>query len=106
MSVACTRTTDESTPTTTRSSNGAAPTHPSRDALVLEDPATLGYAVVLPPVTADLEAAIHAISLQTPFLPVRRPENEPTAYDSVDEFLAEHPHGETLRPILKEHFDY
>jgi hypothetical protein len=106
MSVTCTRPTSDEGSALTVSPGRTASDKAAREAIVLGDPADIGYAVVLPPVTSDTQAAMNAIAAQTPFVAYRRSADEPTTYDSVDEFLEDHPDGDALRPILKQHFDY
>lgn len=78
----------------------------NRRAILLDDPTGTGFAVKLPPATDDPQAAIDAIYAETPFIPYLKLATNPTTYDTVDEFLKQHPHGESMRPILESHFDY
>lgn len=105
MSVTCTRPTDEADGSIA-CSPGRTATDDTREAIVLGDPTGIGYAVVLPPVTGDTQAAMNAIVAETPFVAYRRSADEPTTYDSINDFLRRHPDGSTLRPILNRHFDY
>lgn len=106
MSVTCRRPTDDTDGGIACSPSGTTGGGGGREAIVLGDPASTGYDVVLPPAATDTAVAISALTLRTPFVAYRRSADERTTYDSVEAFLREHPDGDAVRDVLEEHFDY
>jgi hypothetical protein len=104
MSTTCTSPSAETDSTTSPAQEG--PNSTNRNGILLAHPSSIGYAVELPPVEDNPQAAVDAIYANTPFVPHLRSADEPTTFESVDEFLQQHPEGEAMRPVLEQHFDY
>lgn len=110
MSVTCHRqqpSTETDEPTSTPGTSGpSTPDQATRTAILLADPNEAGYEVELPASMGDPQLAVDAIYEETPFIPHRKPAGEPTTYDSVKEFLEQHPDADSMRPIIESYFPY
>jgi hypothetical protein len=105
MSVICTHQTRQSD-SIAISLTREADQNTTRTGILLADPQSLGHIVALPPVECDQQAAIDAIYAHTPFIPILQATDERTRYDTVDEFLQQHPKSETVSPLLDRYFSH
>jgi hypothetical protein len=108
MSVTCSHpsSSTDSTTSTPAAPEPSSPSQTAQKAILIADPAGVGYEVELPPSMGDPQAAVDAIYERTPFIPYLKPSGKPTTYDSVEAFLEQHPQGETMRPIIEDYFSY